>query len=238
MNAWYEINIETDNPDFITRLRDAVEAATLHVDLEDKVRNLSLDVFPVDGEGRTGDLVWATAYAPTDDGDDDDGGDDDDVTPALAALAELADLGTPAAAERARLIREAVDDGEVSGVSLHGGRTCVYRLDGTDSDGAPWHHCLTHGALATSPNAPCGHDEKSATAEVRGCDLTPGDVLVGDNSGCSLVNEAAPSSSMPGLLCLETEHGPLYLDPDETYLVINDGRQTAKHPATPTEGNL
>lgn len=159
MNAWYEINIETDNPDFIDRLRDAVEAGMLHVDFEDKVRNLSLDVFPVDGEGRTGDLVWATAYAPADD-DEDDEDEDDFAIPALAALAELAELaniGAPVAADmHVRLITEAVNDGEVSGFSMNGGRTCIYRLDGTDADGTPWHLCLTHGALATSPNTPCG----------------------------------------------------------------------------------
>lgn len=82
---------------------------------------------------------------------------------------------------------------------------------GTDADGA---------ARRTTSN-------KQPTAEVRGCDLAPGDVLVGDSAGRSLINEVAPSFSMPGLLVVETEHGPLYLDPDETYLVIDKDGQAA-----------
>ena len=56
----YEINIKTNNPDFIARLQYAVESAMLHIDFEDKVCNLSLNLLPVDSEGRTGDPIWAT----------------------------------------------------------------------------------------------------------------------------------------------------------------------------------
>lgn len=85
------------------------------------------------------------------------------------------------------------------------------------------------GSAARSPAHRTASNEPP-TAEVRGCDLAPGDVLVGDSAGRSLINEVAPSSSMPGLLCLETEHGPLYLDPDETYLVIDEDGQAAGRP--------
>lgn len=73
-----------------------------------------------------------------------------DAAPALAELAEREDT------ERFDLIVAALADGNVSGVSFYGGVTCVYRLDGTDTDGTPWHHCLTHDALELSAEAPCG----------------------------------------------------------------------------------
>ena len=50
-------------------------------------------------------------------------------------------------------------------------------------------------------------------------DLESGDVLVGEAGGKSLIHEVQPSSSIPGLLAVETEHGFLYLDPDEEFEV-------------------
>ena len=44
--------------------------------------------------------------------------------------------------------------------------------------------------------------------------LEPGDVLVGSAGGRTVVENVEPSSAMPGLLAVETEHGTLYLDPD------------------------
>lgn len=56
-----------------------------------------------------------------------------------------------------------------------------------------------------------------------GADLDETCVLVGDSGGLSAVYEANPSSAMTGLMIVETEHGPLYLDPEEEYLIYNDG---------------
>ena len=83
----------------------------------------------------------------------------DDVAPALAELADaeiLMRTDRLVAVERARLIRKVIADGRVSGVSFYGGNTCVYVLDGTDTNGDEWHHCLTHGATELGPDAPCG----------------------------------------------------------------------------------
>lgn len=41
--------------------------------------------------------------------------------------------------------------------------------------------------------------------------------LVGESGGLSRIYEIQKSDAMPGLLCVTTEHGPLYLDPDEEY---------------------
>lgn len=47
-------------------------------------------------------------------------------------------------------------------------------------------------------------------------------VLVGESGGLSAIYEnAEPSSSMPGIWRVETEHGPLYLDPDEDQDVLD-----------------
>lgn len=52
-------------------------------------------------------------------------------------------------------------------------------------------------------------------------DLNDTHVLVGESGGLSAVYDSAPSSAMPGLTWVETEHGPLYLDPDHEYAVYN-----------------
>ena len=49
---------------------------------------------------------------------------------------------------------------------------------------------------------------------VQGTDLAPGDTLIGDADGTSLIESVSESSAMPGFLYVETEHGALYLDPD------------------------
>lgn len=71
-------------------------------------------------------------------------------------------------------------------------------------------------AIADYNNAP--------TRSVLATELTFDDTLVGDNLGRSLVLEVRPSASIPGLLAVETEHGPLYLDPEETYLIIDESK--------------
>lgn len=44
--------------------------------------------------------------------------------------------------------------------------------------------------------------------------------LVGESGGLSSIYDVEPSSAMPGLIVVTTEHGPLYVDPDETYPVL------------------
>lgn len=56
--------------------------------------------------------------------------------------------------------------------------------------------------------------------EVKGWALQSTDVLIGQSGGICAIYEIAPSNVMRPLLCAETEHGPLYLDPDETYLIL------------------
>lgn len=59
--------------------------------------------------------------------------------------------------------------------------------------------------------------------EVLGSEIQPGDVLQGDSGGYSRVNgNVSPSSAMPGLIAVETEHGTLYADPDTEYTVLRD----------------
>lgn len=59
-----------------------------------------------------------------------------------------------------------------------------------------------------------------AIVALRPAEMPCGATLIGDSMGSSLIYQAIPSSSMPGLWLVETEHGPLYLDPDHTYRVI------------------
>ena len=47
-------------------------------------------------------------------------------------------------------------------------------------------------------------------------------VLVGECGGLSAVFEAGPAHSAPGFWRVETEHGPLYLDPDEELEVLSN----------------
>jgi hypothetical protein len=60
------------------------------------------------------------------------------------------------------------------------------------------------------------------TTIVAGTDLAAGHVLVGDAGGLSEVYDIEDSSSIPGLLAVETEHGMLYLDPENDYTVKVD----------------
>jgi hypothetical protein len=54
----------------------------------------------------------------------------------------------------------------------------------------------------------------------KNCDLTGEDVIIGECKGLSAVFEVSTSSAMSGLLMVETEHGPLYLDPDQYSKVV------------------
>lgn len=57
-------------------------------------------------------------------------------------------------------------------------------------------------------------------------DLVPGDVLVGDAGGRSAITgNIDPSSVVLGALAVETEHGTLYLDPDEEQIVDREHRE-------------
>lgn len=51
--------------------------------------------------------------------------------------------------------------------------------------------------------------------------LEPGNVLVGDAGGHSQINgNIDPSNLIMGALAVETEHGTLYIDPDEQVTII------------------
>lgn len=54
--------------------------------------------------------------------------------------------------------------------------------------------------------------------------LVPGDYLVGDEGNLAAVYEVTPSSSIPGLISVETEFGFLYLDadPEQVYSVLDE----------------
>lgn len=52
------------------------------------------------------------------------------------------------------------------------------------------------------------------TVNINPANLTPEDVLVGECGGLSAVFDVRPSGTWPDLIRVETEHGPLYLDPD------------------------
>lgn len=60
-------------------------------------------------------------------------------------------------------------------------------------------------------------------------DLVAGDYLVGDEGNLAAVYEATPSSSIPGLMCVETEFGFLYLDsdPEQVYNVLDESNTDA-----------
>lgn len=53
-------------------------------------------------------------------------------------------------------------------------------------------------------------------------EIEPGDVLIGEAGGKSLVEEAEASSSLPGLYRVFTEHGHLYIDPTAEVRVALD----------------
>jgi len=56
---------------------------------------------------------------------------------------------------------------------------------------------------------------------VRGKDLDATMVLVGEAGGLAAIYDIKRSSAMPGLLSVETDFGPLMLDPDEEYEVYD-----------------
>ena len=58
------------------------------------------------------------------------------------------------------------------------------------------------------------------TRDVLGCDLDDTCVLVGETGGLSALYAVGPSNIMSMMLVVTTEHGPLYLDPDEKYAVL------------------
>lgn len=62
-------------------------------------------------------------------------------------------------------------------------------------------------------------------------DLIPGDVLVGDAGGrAKITGDIEPSNLVMGCIAVETEHGTLYLDPDEEQVVD----RPVNHPDQPT----
>lgn len=65
-------------------------------------------------------------------------------------------------------------------------------------------------------------EKNQKTVLVAGTDLECGQVLVGEMGGLSNIYEVKSSSSIPGLLAVETEHGFLYLDPDSEFEVLDE----------------
>lgn len=59
------------------------------------------------------------------------------------------------------------------------------------------------------------------TKQVLGKDLDSTMVLVGQSGGLSAIYETNPSDLAFGMVVVETEHGPLYLDPDEEQTVYD-----------------
>jgi len=57
------------------------------------------------------------------------------------------------------------------------------------------------------------------TTIIKGELLESGQILVGEAGGLSEIFEVNESSSSPGLLAVETEHGVLYLDPENEYII-------------------
>lgn len=58
------------------------------------------------------------------------------------------------------------------------------------------------------------------TVSVLGSRLDSTMVLVGESGGLSAIYDVEPSNIVFGMLMVETEHGPLYLDPDSEYAVL------------------
>jgi hypothetical protein len=59
------------------------------------------------------------------------------------------------------------------------------------------------------------------TRIVEGSALDRTMTLVGESGGLSSIYGVSLSETMPGLLCVDTEHGPLYLSPDGEYDVLD-----------------
>jgi hypothetical protein len=62
----------------------------------------------------------------------------------------------------------------------------------------------------------------AGTTMKAGTDLEPGDVLIGIRGGESYIEDIEPSNMMMGMLAVETEHGFLYLDPEDEYAIKAD----------------
>lgn len=51
-------------------------------------------------------------------------------------------------------------------------------------------------------------------------DIRAGQYLISNGSIALVVEDGTPSSAMPGLVCVETNIGPVYLDPDCEYEIL------------------
>ena len=60
--------------------------------------------------------------------------------------------------------------------------------------------------------------------------LVAGDYLVGDEGNLAAVYDVKPSSSLPGMIAVETEFGFLYLDadPEQVYSVLDQSEDGEK----------
>lgn len=57
---------------------------------------------------------------------------------------------------------------------------------------------------------------------ILGSELDDTMTLVGESGGLSSIYEVGPSNVMPDLLCVVTEHGFLYLDPETHHDVLDE----------------
>ena len=60
-----------------------------------------------------------------------------------------------------------------------------------------------------------------STKKIAATDIDETMILVGESGGLSAVYEVQPSSLLPGMIHVFTEHGPLYLDSDIEYLILD-----------------
>lgn len=82
--------------------------------------------------------------------------------------------------------------------------------------GSAWRGVRTPPAAIVKGAA--AHDHQ--TTPVYGRDLNDTHTLVGESGGLSSIYETTGSNLVLGCVVVATEHGPLYLDPDQQYLVL------------------
>ena len=70
------------------------------------------------------------------------------------------------------------------------------------------------------------HDYKTKMVKVTALNGTH--VIVGDCGGLSAVFDVEPSTAIPGLYRIESEHGVLYLDPDQKIQVLDEFDEPVK----------
>lgn len=65
----FEINIQTTNPDFLARLKEAVDNVGLDLDLTGKPWDLDLHVYSINDQGQpSAEPVYGTVFEPDEEG--------------------------------------------------------------------------------------------------------------------------------------------------------------------------